>query len=56
MLSNALPSIMPPLRFDEMVEVSEIYSLVGKLTEQQPLITCRPFRAVHHTASKIAIV
>ncbi len=51
-----MQSIMPPLQFEEMIEVSEIYSLVGKLTKENPLITTRPFRAVHHTASKIALV
>ena len=55
MLSKAMQSILPPLNFQEILEVSQIYSVVGKLNKQQPLITQRPFRQIHHTASKISI-
>jgi len=56
MLSKALQGILPPLGFEEIVEVSQIYSVVGKLDKDTPLITQRPFRQVHHTASKVSIV
>ncbi len=56
MLSKALQSVLPPLDFQEIIEVSQIYSVVGKLNKELPLITQRPFRQVHHTASKISIV
>lgn len=56
MLARALQSILPPLGFEEILEVSQIYSLVGKLSKQTPLITQRPFRQVHHTASKNSII
>lgn len=56
LLSKALPSILPPLGFEEILEVSQIYSLVGKLSKDVPLITRRPFRQIHHTASRISIV
>lgn len=56
LLSKAMPSILPPLGFEEILEVSQIYSLVGKLSKDVPLVTKRPFRQVHHTASKISIV
>ena len=56
LLSKAMPSILPPLGFEEILEVSQVYSLVGKLSKDTPLITKRPFRQVHHTASKISIV
>ena len=56
LLSKAMPSILPPLGFEEILEVSQIYSLVGKLSKEIPLVTTRPFRQVHHTASKISIV
>ena len=56
MLSKALQSILPPLSFEEVLEVSQIYSVIGKLNKDQPLIVQRPFRQVHHTASKISIV
>lgn len=55
LLSKALPSILPPLGFEEILEVSQIYSVVWKLNKELPLITKRPFRQVHHTASKISI-
>ncbi|HPK27915.1 MAG TPA: YifB family Mg chelatase-like AAA ATPase [Candidatus Absconditabacterales bacterium] len=56
MLSKALKSVLPPLGFQEILEVSQIYSVVGKLNKDHPLIVQRPFRQVHHTASKISIV
>lgn len=56
MLSKALPSILPPLDFPEILEVSQIYSVVWKLNKELPLITQRPFRQVHHTASKVSII
>ncbi|MCX6825625.1 MAG: YifB family Mg chelatase-like AAA ATPase [candidate division SR1 bacterium] len=56
LLSKALPSILPPLGFEEILEVSQIYSIVGKLSKDVPLVTKRPFRQVHHTASRISIV
>ena len=56
MLSKALQSILPPLWFEEILEVSQIYSVVWKLDKEHPLVVQRPFRQVHHTASKISIV
>ncbi len=55
LLSKALQSILPPLDFQEILEISQIYSVVGKLNKDMPLITSRPFRQIHHTASKISI-
>lgn len=56
MLAKAIQGILPPLQFEEVLEVSQIYSLVWKLSKDNPLITQRPFRQVHHTASKISII
>lgn len=56
MLAKALQSILPPMTFDQCIDVSQIYSLVWALTTDTPLITTRPFRSVHHTASRISIV
>ena len=56
MLAKALQSILPPLTFKQVIEVSQIYSIVWWLNKNTPLITKRPFRMVHHTASKISIV
>lgn len=55
MLSKALHSILPPLGFDEILEVSQIYSVIGKLDQDTPLIVQRPMRSVHHTASQVSI-
>lgn len=56
MLAKSLQSILPPMDFNEILEVSQIYSILGMLDKDQPLMIKRPFRHVHHTASKISIV
>jgi len=55
MLAQRLPSIMPPLSFDELLETSKVYSVSGKLNNQS-LITDRPFRNPHHTISQAGLV
>lgn len=55
-LSKALPSILPPLTFEEKLEVSKIYSVAGLLTDSEPFVTIRPFRNPHHTSSHVAII
>ena len=54
MLASRLPTIMPEMTPDEILETSIIYSIAGKLNNQS-LITNRPFRSVHHTASSVAL-
>lgn len=56
MLARRLPGILPELTFSEALEVTEIYSLAGLLSPGEPLLTRRPFRAPHHTASAAAVV
>jgi len=56
LLARSLPELLPPLTIDEALEVTKIYSVSGLLPEKQPLITIRPFRSPHHTASGIALV
>jgi magnesium chelatase family protein len=53
MLARALPSLLPPLSIEEMLEVTHIYSLASQKYEQ--LVTRRPFRSPHHSASHTAI-
>lgn len=55
MLSKRLPSILPDMTWEESLEVSQIYSVMGQLTAKTPLITCRPFRAPHHTVSNAGL-
>lgn len=54
MLAKALPGILPPLSFDEVLEVTEIHSMTGALNDI--LVAERPFRSPHHTASYVAII
>lgn len=56
MLARAFPSILPPLSFDEAIEVTKIYSIAGILESGKALVLKRPFRAPHHTASYIGLV
>ena len=51
MLAKRLPSFLPDMSREESLEVSQIYSVMGLLTRQQPLVTSRPFRSPHHTVS-----
>lgn len=56
MLARRLPSILPSMSWDEIMEVTRIYSAAGLLSSQRPLITSRPFRSPHHTASVASLV
>ena len=56
MLAQRLPSILPPLDFEESLEVTKIYSVSGKLPPEAGLMRVRPFRAPHHTISDVALV
>ena len=48
-------TILPRLTLDEALEVTKIYSVAGLLPSDKPLITERPFRVIHHSASAISI-
>jgi len=56
LLAKTLPTILPPLSFEESLEVTKIYSVCGLLSANAPLVQKRPFRAPHHTTSDAAIV
>jgi len=56
LMARALGGILPSMTLDEMLEVSKIYSVAGLLPKHKPLITERPFRPIHHTASAMSIV
>lgn len=56
LLAQALRGILPPLTAEEALEVTQIYSVANLLSQEDPLISQRPFRTVHHTASGVSIV
>ncbi len=56
MMAKALPGILPPLSREEALEVTRIYSSVGQVPKGQRLITRRPVRTPHHTASHVALI
>ena len=55
MLSKRIPSILPDMTREEALEVTKIYSVMGLLPPERPLVQTRPFRAPHHTASATAL-
>lgn len=56
MLARRLSSILPDVTFKESLEITKIHSIAGTLTSNDSLLTCRPFRAPHHTISSVALV
>jgi magnesium chelatase family protein len=56
MLAKRLPTILPPLTMEEALETTKIHSIVGLLSLGQALVTRRPFRAPHHTASDAGLL
>lgn len=55
LLAKSVPSILPPLTFEEALEVTKLYSISG-LLGKKPLIKRRPFRNPHHTTSHIGLI
>ena len=56
MLAKRLATILPPLTLEEALETTKIHSIVGLLKPSQALVTRRPFRAPHHTASDAGLL
>jgi magnesium chelatase family protein len=56
MLARRMPAILPPLTLVESLETTRIYSALGRLPADQPLLAVRPFRAPHHTISDAGMV
>jgi len=56
MMARRVPGILPPLTFDEAVDVTTVHSVAGLLPPGAGLVTRRPFRAPHHTISDAALV
>lgn len=56
MLAQRLPTILPDLTFEEAIETTKVYSVVGLMPKDGTLITTRPFRAPHHTISDAGLI
>lgn len=56
LLAKAIPSILPRMTRDEILETTKIYSVAGKLSSKRPLISRRPFRSPHHSASEASLI
>lgn len=56
LMAKCFASILPPLELEEAIELTKIYSISGLLASEKPLMTQRPFRTIHHTASSIGII
>jgi len=56
LLAKSLSGILPDLTLDEAIEISKIYSISGLLSNDNPLVTQRPFRSIHHTTSSVSII
>jgi magnesium chelatase family protein len=56
MLARRLPALLPPLDFDEALAVTRIHSAAGRIPAGMAVISQRPFRAPHHTASSAGLL
>lgn len=56
MLAKRIPTILPPITFEEAIETTKIFSVVGMLESDQALVTQRPYRSPHHTISDAGLI
>lgn len=56
LLAKTFPSILPALSFEERLEITQIFSVAGRLTRDVGLLAERPFRAPHHGASGVSLI
>src|SRR3954466_6366714 len=56
MLAKRIPTILPPMSFEESLETTRIHSVTGLLPSETGLTTVRPFRSPHHTISDAGLV
>ena len=56
MLAQRIPTLMPELSLEEALETTLVYSVLGRLPSESPLLSVRPFRAPHHTVSDAGLI
>jgi magnesium chelatase family protein len=56
MIAQRIPTILPPLNYEEAIEITKIYSVTGMLPENRGIILSRPFRTPHYTISTAGLV
>ena len=56
LIAKRIPTILPPLTFEEAIEVTKIYSSYGLLSKDMPIVKKRPLRIPHHTSSYVSLV
>ncbi len=56
MLSRRLATILPAMIFEESLETTKVYSVMGLVSEKESLIASRPFRSPHHTISDVGLI
>ena len=56
MLTKRIPTVLPPMSFEEAIETTKIHSISGLTSTHSSLIATRPFRSPHHTISDVALI
>ncbi len=56
MLTKRIPTVLPPMSFEEAIETTKIHSIAGLTSTHSSLIATRPFRSPHHTISDVALI
>lgn len=56
MLAKCVPTIMPPMSFNEALEVTKVHSVAGILDSKAGIVLNRPFRSPHHTATSLSLI
>ena len=56
MIARRIATILPELSLEESLEITKVYSVLGMIDKECPLITRRPFRNIHHTITKTALI
>ncbi len=56
MLAKRLPTILPDMKLEEALEITQIYSILGLTQEEKTLIMKRPFESPHHTITPVSMI